>query len=77
MSDETILDLLDDVCAILDGLRSKLSCLMTSDTGEDPTSHIEDLVDNLRTKITEQTSTALPQPETLPTPDSQTKKDFS
>jgi hypothetical protein len=51
MSDETILDLFDDVCGILGSLQSQLSCITTSDTGSDPTEYIEDGINNLRARL--------------------------
>jgi hypothetical protein len=51
MSDETILDLFDDVCDILQSLQCELSCITTSDTGSDPTVHIRRGIDDLRKKI--------------------------
>jgi hypothetical protein len=56
MSDETILDLFDDVCGILDGLQSQLSCITTSDTGNDPTEYIDDGIKDLRARLADLTA---------------------
>jgi hypothetical protein len=81
MSDETILGLFADVGDILDRLRAELSCITTSDTGNDPNADTEEMIDDLREDVREKlsklTSAALPQPETLPTASIQPKKDFS
>jgi hypothetical protein len=70
MSDEIILDLFDDVCHILNRLRSELSCIQTSDTGSDPNSDTEESIDELREKIAdlranERTSGPNPQPSSI------------
>jgi hypothetical protein len=74
MTDDTILSLFDDVADVLSYLQQELSCITTSDTGSDPTSHIQREVKRLRDRIAAPTTrrTSTPKPRRLSTP---TKKE--